>query len=323
MDLQDALMTEEAVLFGETNSLVGIVSEPPAGPTQASHAVILLNSGVVHRVGPGRIYVKMARALAENGFTVLRFDFSGIGDSAVRHDNLQFEKSAINEAQSAMDYLEATRGIQHCILLGGCSGAAVALHTACCDQRVAGALLINFPVAVVEDEQPNAETMNRSAAHYYWNFALLDLKSWRKLLTGKSNYRRLFQSVLFLVSRHLGFHTKKAAPELSQFQANLRRVTDRGIQITFLSSQGDPALEDLREAGGHELRQLSAHGKTAVQTIPGADHTFSSLQDQQRLLEVILKQAMAIRPATSKPMQTPERRLPMKSFPLADADQEI
>jgi pimeloyl-ACP methyl ester carboxylesterase len=317
-------MTEEAVVFGETNSLVGIVSDPArARPTQASHAVILLNSGVVHRVGPGRIYVKIARALAENGFVVLRFDFSGIGDSAVRHDNLQFEKSAISETRAAMDYLEATRGIQHFIVLGGCSGAAVSMDTACCDLRVAGALLINFPVAVAEDEDPNADTMNRSAAHYYWNFALFDPKSWGKLFTGKSNYQRLFHSLLFLVSRRLGFHTRKAAPESRQFQANLRRVADRGVPITFLSSQGDPALADLREAGGRELKRLLARKNLAVETIPGADHTFSALQDQQRLLEVVLKRAVSIRRAASKPIQTPKTCSAMKNFSLADADQEM
>ena len=313
-------MTEEAVLFGETNSLVGIVSEPPpAGPAQASHAVILLNSGVVHRVGPGRIYVKLARALADNGFVVLRFDFSGIGDSAVRHDNLQFEKSAINETRAAMDHLEATRGIQHFILLGGCSGAAVSLDTACSDQRVAGTLLINFPVAAAPNEESNAD--NRSAAHYYWNFALFDPKSWNKLVTGRSNYRRLFRSLLLMVSRRLTFHAG-ATPECSQFQANLRRIADRGVSIAFLSSQGDPALHDLLEAGGRELRQLLALKKVVVETIYRADHTFSALQDQERLLEVVLTRAAAIRAAANRPVQSATCSA-MKNLSLADADQEI
>jgi len=46
------------------------------------------------------------------GFVVLRFDFSGLGDSAVRHDHLGFDKSAVVEAQEAMDYLYATKGIE-------------------------------------------------------------------------------------------------------------------------------------------------------------------------------------------------------------------
>src|SRR5438045_1954876 len=96
-------MREEAVLFGEFRSLVGIVTEPTTQhPHLARQAVILLNPGIVHRVGPGRIYVKIARALAKMGFVILRFDLSGIGDSAVRHDNLRFEKSAGRETHEAM-----------------------------------------------------------------------------------------------------------------------------------------------------------------------------------------------------------------------------
>jgi dienelactone hydrolase len=322
VDLTDALMIEEAVLFGETNSLVGIISEPPHSVSiSASHAVILLNSGVVHRVGPGRIYVNIARALAERGFVVLRFDFSGIGDSAVRQDNLQFEKSAISEAQAAMDYLEAAKGIQRFILLGGCSGAAVSLNTAGCDPRVAAALLINFPAAVPEGGEPNAATMNRTAAHYYWNFALFDPQSWRKLFTGKSNYQRLFRSLSFLVSRRLGLRRNEVS-QSNPLQATLRHAADRGGQITFLLSQGDPGLDDLREAGGRELKQLQARRKVAVETIPGADHTFSALQDQQRLLDVILKRASAIR-AASTPVPPPVNCSAMKNYSLADADQKI
>src|SRR5713101_5522058 len=168
-------MKEEAVLFGEKKSLVGVVTDPPT--TTGNHlrpAVILLNPGIVHRVGPGRIYVKIARALAAAGFVVLRFDFSGIGDSAVRHDNLQFEKSAIREAQDAMKFLKRSRDVEHFILLGGCSGALISLETACCDEQVLGAVLINYPAIEDEDEDANTDLKQRRAAHYYWNFALFN-----------------------------------------------------------------------------------------------------------------------------------------------------
>src|SRR5215467_3344973 len=128
--MQNEVMKEEVVLFGERKSLVGIVTSPPPRLTQERMAVILLNPGIVHRVGPGRIYVKIARRLASTGLTVLRFDFSGIGDSAPRHDSLPFEKSAIEEARDAMEFLQATRGVEKFILLGGCSGALASLQTA-------------------------------------------------------------------------------------------------------------------------------------------------------------------------------------------------
>jgi hypothetical protein len=72
-------MNEEAVLIG--GSLVGILSRPPAGVDPAMPGVLLLNAGRIHRVGPNRLYVAIARRLAAMGFAVCRFDLSGIGDS--------------------------------------------------------------------------------------------------------------------------------------------------------------------------------------------------------------------------------------------------
>src|SRR5215472_19382863 len=89
LDKRRVSMTEEAVQFGSLRSLAGIVSST-SEKNEDKPGVILLNPGIVHRVGPGRIYVKIARALAAKGFVVLRFDFSGIGDSAARHDSLRF-----------------------------------------------------------------------------------------------------------------------------------------------------------------------------------------------------------------------------------------
>src|SRR5690606_37128378 len=51
-------MRESAVLFGAADSLVGIVTEPEPGTARTdAQAVLILNSGLVHRVGPKRMHV--------------------------------------------------------------------------------------------------------------------------------------------------------------------------------------------------------------------------------------------------------------------------
>ena len=60
-----------------------------AGPNAPT--MVILSSGILHRPGASRLYVQIARALAEDGFTSLRFDFSGIGDSAVRRDAIPIQ----------------------------------------------------------------------------------------------------------------------------------------------------------------------------------------------------------------------------------------
>ena len=299
-------MREEAVLFGEMESLIGIVTDPVRRDgNHLAPAAILLNPGIVHRVAPGRIYVKISRALAAAGFVVLRFDFSGIGDSAARHDSLPFEESAVREAQEAMDFLKATRGIQHFILLGGCSGAAIALETTCCDPRVIGGVLINFPIAEDEGGNTNPELIQRRAFHYYRNFALANLKSWCRLLTGQSDYRHLIRALGFQAKRRFASGRKRSS-EATRFEANLRRLAGRSIQLTFLCSQGDLHVDDLREAGGNELEHLCALGRVTLKVILQSDHTFSSLYDQERLLQVILEQLDSITPTHGNAAYIPE-----------------
>ena len=137
-------MNESALLLGSDASLAAVVTdpEPGAGAPQAP-AVLWLSAGFLHRVGPNRLYVTMARRLAALGFTSVRFDFSGIGDSPPRRDHLPFDEGAVRDTREVIDWLAEHRGIDRVVLAGVCSGASVALWTASCDARVVGVALVN------------------------------------------------------------------------------------------------------------------------------------------------------------------------------------
>jgi pimeloyl-ACP methyl ester carboxylesterase len=292
-------ITETAVTFGGAQSLIGIVTDPQMKAAGSDTAVVLLNPGIVHRVGPGRIYVKIARAFAALGFTVLRFDFSGIGDSPVRRDNLQFEKSAIRETQDAMDFLARTRGIDNFVLLGGCSGAQIALNTAAQDERVAGALLINFPIAEDEDDSKQSDLANRRRRYYYRNHALRSLRSWGRLMTGQANYRKIAEMLWLEVAKRFGAR-RDSTHSTTDLEATLQCVVRRGAQVLFLCSEADPRREDLLAAGGEWFKRLCASGEITLEVIPRCDHTFSSLKDQDSLLKALLRQIEMIRPVESQ-----------------------
>lgn len=136
-------MKDEVAVFGEKGSLIGVVSLPDKnreiinGP-----GIILLNSGLLHRVGPNRLYVKIARNAAVSGLIAFRFDLSGIGDST-RTKSLPLEQSAVRDTRLAMDYLFNKFGIRAFFLIGICSGADNAFETARIDSRVAGVIMID------------------------------------------------------------------------------------------------------------------------------------------------------------------------------------
>jgi len=276
-------MREEALLFGKTKSLVGIITDPPeAKRSNGLPGIILLNAGIIHRVGPNRIHVKIARTLAPMGFVVLRFDFSGIGDSKVRDDNLPFEESAVRETQEAMDYLSTTRGVKRFHLIGISSGAIVSYKTAGRDPRVLGATLIN-PASYGDELRSYAK------ARRYWKNVLSDPKRWAKVFTGKANYQLIGPRL-----RTVFASRRKALSVANHIAADFHSLIERRVDLRLVYSKGDLGLDCLDVILGNDLRELSKHGALKLEIIPQADHTCTLLESQQRLLNVVQNCALAM-----------------------------
>jgi pimeloyl-ACP methyl ester carboxylesterase len=166
--------SERAVTFGPERGMVGILAQP-AGGEPSPLGVLLLNAGVIHRVGPNRINVLMARAIAELGLTTLRFDQSGLGDSAPRQDTTDLRRSVELDMDAAMDYMIESHGCERFLIIGICSGARLALQTAYRDERVAA-------IAVIDP--PSYKTAKAMVSHY--GPRLLKAESWRTALSGKN-----------------------------------------------------------------------------------------------------------------------------------------
>lgn len=143
---------ERTVVLGERSALVGVVTEPRHGAAVGLPGVLFFNAGMLHHIGPHRLWVTMARSLAASGYTCLRFDFSGLGDSGPRQDGLPARLAAVEEAVEAMDHLGRECGLTRFILVGLCSGADRAFRVANRDSRVAGAVLADpFPYGIAGD----------------------------------------------------------------------------------------------------------------------------------------------------------------------------
>jgi hypothetical protein len=302
-------MREEIVQFGAEASLIGILTRPPG----AKHAcelpgVILLNAGLVHRVGPNRIYVDMARNLADLGFWVLRFDFSGIGDSVVRRDHLPFDRSAVLETREAMDHMRATSGVDRFILMGICSGAEVSYRTACRDERVVGAVLINPRDHLHDrsDRQLASFLKNRAMARHYWRLALFSSFGARNLLRalrGAVDHRRIIPAMLsapWWVLRARGQGVSSAAGCVRE---NLHQLAERGVRLLHVYLEGDEGLDYFQLIVRKWLREWSALGLLEVRVIPGANHTFTLRWSQEHLLHLVqdwLHEVIRKRPSTKR-----------------------
>lgn len=129
---------ESSHVFGE--GLIGILHAGAAIASQET-AVILLNAGMVHRIGPHRGSVELARAVAGASFPVFRYDQSGLGDSPVSRQ-VSAERRH-EELKAAMELVNARTGATRFVVGGICSAADDAFHLATLEPRVQGVLLLD------------------------------------------------------------------------------------------------------------------------------------------------------------------------------------
>jgi hypothetical protein len=272
-------MKEEAILLGPHRSLVGVYTPAArrAAPQGAGLAAVLLNAGLIHHVGPSRLYVRMARALAANGIAALRVDFSGIGDSSPRPDHLPANVLAAREPREILDDL-ARRGHDGFILCGVCSGAARALLAAG-DPRVKGLVLIN-PEATADTAPADV------SAQFYLRRSLRNPRAWRNLLTGRVKYRELLAALARQASRFLSRGRRPPGPRLIElFLKELDPALRRATPALLVLSDRHAALFRLL---GDDAAQLQRYPSLRVELHPEADHLFmSSAQAQVALVQQI------------------------------------
>ena len=135
-------MKETPLLFGPNRNLIGIWSEPE-GTAQPAVCLLLINAGVVHRIGLHRINVKIARHVARQGWPSLRFDLSGLGDSRMVGDAGGFREQAVGDIRTAMDHIERSHDIHRFALFGICSGAYNGYAAALADPRIVGVSMMD------------------------------------------------------------------------------------------------------------------------------------------------------------------------------------
>lgn len=260
-------MIERAITFGPAN-LVGILTQPdPYKVDSSAPGMIILNSGILHRPGASRLYVQVARTLAEDGVTSLRFDFSGIGDSEVRRDSVAIEERFSQETVEAIDYLQSVTGVEQAMVGGLCSGADGAFWTGLADDRVVGIWQIDafcYPTIGYYRRRYGRKLVKPSA---WLNAIQVRLPRWSTEETRdeevfvKPEYRRVF-------------------PPRSAVSDGLGRLLDRGVSLYFFFTGG---LEEYLYGTQHEeaFPELNLRERATVDHVPQCTHMVTDLEHQR------------------------------------------
>lgn len=272
------MTTEQIIRIGPAKALVGIASF--AVSRSISTGMIIVNAGIIHKVGPSRLHVEMARAFAGAGGDALRFDLSGIGDSEPREEPLPPFESAVSDLRAAMDSFGAARGLGKFVLVGLCSGANHSIACASVDPRVVGVVLLD-------------PFIPRTAGYYLRRFGsrLFRVSSWGNVISGRHPIWNRVRGPRVISEPDSVAARPYVAPSTSELE-QLRRVyataVERGVEF-FVALTGD------LESHHNYARQFSDafpgvdfDRRLALHYYGDADHEYSLHDHRRRLIEAVV-----------------------------------
>ena len=266
-------MQETVCKFGQDGGLLGILTTPDEAVKKSDAPIaLILNAGIVHRVGPFRMNVDLARELASQGFSAMRMDLSGLGDSAPRTGKLDNEDRAEQDVSDAMNYLTEKTGVREFVLLGLCSGAYNAHKVSVKDDRIVGGVFMDGIVF-------------RTLGYYLRQHVVRYLRPrfWRNAIkrrfiqvesTSEGSGQSLGESEFFNAD----------ALTVDGVIKDLNKLLGRGVQVLFLYTDG---YDDI--CGRSQFKEMYGFqpddGQLQVEYYPKSEHTFRLIENRKVVCE--------------------------------------
>jgi alpha-beta hydrolase superfamily lysophospholipase len=278
------------------SSLFALMHRPLATAV-GDPAVLMLNSGSVHSIGPNRLWVHLARRWAAAGVRVMRLDIAGIGDSDPRvgePDNVVYSPHALADVAAALSWLREHEGARSCHVMGLCSGAYHAFKAATSGLPVASALMINpltyfwGPGATLSDIK-DYEVVELADKY---RDKLFTLQPWQRLWRGELHLSLIATVAWRWLLRWARLAVRELAhalrlPLRDDLAHELRVAARARVPLHFVFAAEATGYTLLREQSGGALARMLAQGAASVDFVPGADHTFTRAQARERLVGVV------------------------------------
>lgn len=268
-------MNEVIVNFGQDGNLAGTLLIPDVEIQPVG--LLLLNAGVIHRMGPHRINVKLARRAAKAGFASLRFDFPGQGESLTVPTRLPFEKQAVVDISSAIAHLQRTVGVEKVAIAGICSGAHHGQNAALVDNRIVGLWMLDGYF------YKTRKTWLVRLARRFSPAALPSLLPWllrRTALSLKRLRARLFQ--VGDTGKDEGVYR---FPSPEEYAAGMNTLVGRNVEMSMVFSASMSAQFNYAGQLADRFQGEPFVRKVACEIDLRLDHTLSTPESQQIAIE--------------------------------------
>ena len=272
--MSDPLLMEEPLQFGDSGRLFGILTLPSMSPRKALElpVFVFLNAGLLHRVGPHRLYVRLARDLSRMGFSSLRVDLAGKGDSPSR-PGLTNQESVAADYEEILRVLESRLGSVQLVLGGLCSGADNAIRLTPRDSRVVGLVLLD-PICSPDDGfRARAIVLKYTNAARYVAWLISRVKTLSTPLRGRE--------------KRLDPLTLRDPPTREQLRAAFESIREREGRLLSVFTQY--ALRYYNQAGQlGRVVDVSGYQQFCTELFwPQAEHTYTLELYRCRLIEVV------------------------------------
>ncbi len=259
--------------------LVGTLHVPETGRRDVG--VVFLSSGLQHRAGPHRIYIRAARRFGALGLLSLRLDLPGVGDSEDLELEQTYDCHDPDTVPSATDLLFEKHGVKRVVLLGLCSGARVAFKAAARDRRVAGVVAWSVPII---SGPVNMPVVKGGGAYMGGTKAKAQLREWAPKLVNPAAWYRYLRSGKTLsegwsmmrraLSGLLPERVRPKAPRQTDFFRSVDICLASRRDLLFVYGDDDKiACAEFRERYPDIADGRSPTCEYVV--VPNGDHTFT------------------------------------------------
>jgi exosortase A-associated hydrolase 1 len=213
------------------------------GPADATIGWLFATGGSQTRVGPHRLYERLASRLAQAGHAVVRIDRRGVGDSSGCDRGYLSSEPELRAAMAALK--SHFSGLMQYLGFGLCDGStALALFG---DDLGLSDLVLANPWVV----EPQGDLPPAAAIRGHYAKRLLDPRAWTRLLSGGVNLGRLARGIARSVAHEDGTLARRFAQGIKR-EALVVLAEGDGTAQAFASAWRDlptkPIVTTLRIA---------------------------------------------------------------------------
>ena len=265
--------------------LFGILHHP-INNTLSSIPMIIFSHGFAgYRTGPHQLFVKVARALTNQGYSCLRFDFRGRGYSDGKREHTNYQ-SMVSDLDVVIQTVNTEYNPSHIILLGICSGARTALYyTKNGSETIHSLIELSSPYLWVNNEVSAVSSRTKNIVSGYIQKSK-NIDNWKRLIRGELNLR-MIKKIFRHNLREYWLGVKRSTSSKTKRTTNKQKTEKQSFlnfkgEVMLIHGEKDPETAIAMKQIHSLLHKHQINYKDLV--IENANHSFYSLRWEEEII---------------------------------------